>query len=65
MCLVPVQPHAHFERLQFLVVRGSGNGSVVAGELTAVFLIPLPDGRRGVGGVEPTGAPVQIGFEGR
>ena len=35
---------------QFLVVRGPGNGPVDAGELTAVFFVPLPDGGGGVGG---------------
>jgi hypothetical protein len=31
-------------------VRGPGNGPVDAGELTAVFFVPLPDGGGGVGG---------------
>ena len=35
---------------QFLVVRGTGDGPVDAGELAAVFFVPLPDGGRGVGG---------------
>ena len=35
---------------QFLVMRGTGNGPVDAGELAAVFSVPLPDGEGGVGG---------------
>lgn len=31
-------------------MRGTGNGPVDAGELTAVFFVPLPDGGGGVGG---------------
>ena len=35
---------------QFLVVRGTGDGPVDAGELAAVFFVPLPNGGGGVGG---------------
>ena len=35
---------------QVFLVRGAGDGPVDAGELATVFLVPLPDGGRGVGG---------------
>jgi len=39
-------------------VRGASNGTVDVGELAAVFLVPLPDGGRGVGGrIGHAGAP--------
>ena len=35
---------------QLFIVRSPGNGPVDAGELAAVFFVPLPDGGGGVGG---------------